>query len=107
MDMNQILDKMRATKDNSLYYECSLELFSNFDFITEVINIFCDDFDFIDEVAEAYVKFIPEEEIPSHPEYMELCILLGQYIPLEHPNYEFYTTRLENYYCTFLLYLYI
>ena len=69
------------------------------------MNIFCDDFDFIDEVAEAYVQFIPEGEIPSHPEYMELCILLGQYVPSEHPNYEFYTTRLENYYCTFLLYL--
>ena len=103
--MNQILDKMRATKDKSLYYECSLELFSNFDFITEVMNIFCDDFEFIDDVAESYVKYIPEENINGNPEYIELCILLGQYVPKGHPRYEFYTNRLDGIYSIFFLHV--
>ena len=40
-----------------------------------------DDFDFVDEVAEQYVKFIPEEDISSNPQFIELCMLLGQYVP--------------------------
>ena len=105
MEMNQILDEMRRTKNKNLYYECSLELYCNFDFITEVINIFCDDFDFIDEVAERYVKFIPEEDINSNPEFIELCMLLGQYVPEGHHYYEFYTNRLNGIYSMFLLHV--
>lgn len=103
--MNQILEEMRRTKNKNLYYECSLELFCNFDFITEVINIFYYDFDFIDEVAESYVKYIPEEDINSNPEYIELCMLLGQYVPKEHPYYDFYTNRLNGIYSVFLLHV--
>lgn len=105
MEKNQILDEMRRTRNKNLYYECSLELYCNFDFITEVINIFCDDFDFIDEVAESYVKYIPAEDINSNPEYIELCMLLGQYVPKGHPYYEFYTNRLDGIYSIFLLHV--
>ena len=56
MEMNQILDEMRRTKNKNLYYECSLELYCNFDFITEVINIFCDDFDFVSIFSRLYLK---------------------------------------------------
>ena len=105
MEKKQLLEKMRLTKDKDLYFNCSLELFSNFDFITEVIKIFKDDFDFIDEVAERYVKFIPEEDINSNPEYIELCMLLGQYVPEGHQYYEFYTNRLNGIYSIFLLHV--
>ncbi len=105
MKMKQILEKMKLTKDKNLYYECSLELFCNFDFITEVIKIFKDDFDFIDEVAESYVKYIPADEINSNPQYIELCMLLGQYVPEGHPYYEFYTNRLDTTYSMFLLHV--
>ena len=105
MDNKQLLEKMRTTKDKDLYYECSLEQFCNFDFITEVIKIYKDDFDFIDEVAERYVKFIPEEDINSNSEYIELCMLLGQYVPEGHQYYEFYTNRLNGIYSMFLLHV--
>mgnify|MGYP003414009113 CR=1 FL=1 len=32
MEKKQLLEKMRLTKDKGLYFNCSLELFSNFDF---------------------------------------------------------------------------
>ena len=105
MENKQLLEKMRRTKDKDLYYECSLEQFCNFDFIIEVIKIYKDDFDFIDEVAERYVKFIPEEDINGNPEYIELCMLLGQYVPKEHPFYSFYTSRLDGIYSVFLLHV--
>ena len=105
MEKMQLLNRIRVTKDKDLYYGCSLDLLSDFDFITEVIKIFKDDFDFIDEVAESYVKYIPEEDINSNPEYIELCMLLGQYVPEGHQYYEFYTNRLDNIYSMFLLHV--
>jgi hypothetical protein len=105
MDNKQLLDKMRVTKDKNLYYECYLDQFANFDFIVEVIKIFKDDFDFIDEVAERYVKYIPEENINANPQYIELCMLLGQYVPEGHQYYEFYTNRLNGIYSIFLLHV--
>lgn len=105
MNKMQLLDKMRATKDKELYYGCSLELYCDFDFITEVIKIFHDDFDFIDEVAEGYVKYIPEEDINGNPEYIELCMLLGQYVPEGHHYYDFYKNRLDGIYSIFLLHV--
>ena len=105
MEINPRLEEMRKTKDKNLYYECPFDLYSNFDFIIEVINIFCDDFDFIDEVAERYVKYIPAEDINSNPEYIELCMLLGQYVPKGHYYYDFYTNRLESIYNMFLLHV--
>lgn len=105
MEKKQILEKMRLTKDKNLYYECSLEQVCDFNFITEIINIFKDDFDFVDEVAENYVKFIPAEDIESNPEFIELCMLLGQYVPEGHQYYEFYTNRLEGIYNIFLLHV--
>lgn len=105
MEKKQLLDKMRLTKDKSLYDECPVDLLSDFDFITEVIKIYKDDFDFVDEVAEQYVKFIPEEDINSNPRFIELCMLLGQYVPEGHPSYNFYTTRLDGIYSMFLLHV--
>lgn len=105
MEKMQILEKMRLTKDKNLYYECSLEQVCDFNFITEIINIFKDDFDFVDEVAENYVKFIPEDGIESNPEFIELCMLLGQYVPEGHQYYEFYTNRLNGIYSIFLLHV--
>lgn len=105
MEKVDLLKKMRTFKNKNLYYECSEELKRDFDFITEVINIFKDDFDFIDEVAESYVKYIPAEDINSNPEYIELCMLLGQYVPEGHPYYEFYTNRLNGIYSIFLLHV--
>lgn len=100
-----LLNKMRTLKDKNLYFDCSDELKQDFDFITEVINIFSDDFDFIDEVAESYVKYIPVEDINGNPEYIELCMLLGQYVSEGHPYYEFYTNRLNGIYSIFLLHV--
>lgn len=105
MEKVDLLKRMRAFKDKSLYFECSLELKKDFDFITEVIKIYKDDFDFVDEVAESYVKYIPEEDIESNPEYIELCMLLGQFVPEEHQYYEFYTNRLNGIYSLFLLHV--
>ena len=90
-----LLNKMRILKDKNLYFDCSDDLKQDFDFITEVIKIFRDDFDFIDEVAESYVKYLPVDELESHPEYLELCILLGQFVTEEHQCYGFYTERLN------------
>lgn len=100
-----LLNKMRELKDKNLYFECSDELKRDFDFITEVINIYKDDFDFVDDVAESYVKFIPEEDIEGNPEYIELCMLLGQYVPEGHCRYELYTNRLAGIYNMFLLHV--
>ena len=105
MEKKQLLEKMRLTKDKNLYYDCSSALLSNFDFITEVIKIYKDDFDFVDEVAEKYVKFIPEEDINGNPEYIELCMLLGQFVPEGHQYYDFYTNRLNGIYSIFLLHV--
>ncbi len=105
MDAQEILIKMKKSLDVNLYYECSEELKRNFDFITEVIKIYKDDFDFVDEVAESYVKYIPEEDINGNPKYIELCMLLGQYVPKGHSYYEFYTSRLDNIYSMFLLHV--
>ena len=105
MEKVDLLKRMRVSKDTSLYYNSSEELKKDFDFITEVINIFKDDFDFIDEVAESYVKYIPEEDINGNPEYIELCMLLGQYVPKEHPYYSFYSRRLDGIYSVFLLHV--
>ncbi len=105
MDNLDLLKKMRTTLDVNLYYECSEEFKRDFDFITEVIKIYKDNFDFIDEVAESYVKYIPEDDINSNPEYIELCMLLGQFVPKGHHYYEFYTTRLNNIYSMFLLHV--
>jgi hypothetical protein len=100
-----LLNNMRTFKDINLYYECSEDLKNDFDFITEVINIFKDNFDFIDEVAESYVKNIPVEDIESNPEFIELCMLLGQYVPEGHPFYDFYKNRLDGIYSMFLLHV--
>lgn len=105
MEKVDLLNLMRTTKNKDLYYNCSLELLCNFDFITEVIKIFKDDFEFVDEVAERYAKFIPAEEIESNPEFIELCMLLGQYVPEGHQYYEFYTNRLNGIYSIFLLHV--
>ncbi len=98
-----LLREIKVTKNKELYYNCPAEYLRDFDFITEIINIFKDDFDFIDEVAESYVKYIPAEDINENPEYVELCILLGQYVPKGHPYYIFYTNRLEGIYGILLL----
>lgn len=105
MEKVDLLKKMMVSKDTNLYYKCSEKLKRDFDFVTDVINIFKDDFDFIDEIAEAYVKNIPAEEIESNPEFIELCMLLGQYVPEGHPYYEFYTSRLNGIYSIFLLHV--
>lgn len=105
MEKVDLLKKMRTFKDKNLYFECSEELKRDFDFITEVINIFKDDFDFIDDVAESYVKYIPEDDIDSNPEFIELCMLLGQYVPEGNQYYEFYTNRLNGIYSIFLLHV--
>ena len=70
-----------------------------------MIKIFKDDFDFIDDVAESYVKFIPEDDIESNPEFIELCMLLGQFVPEGHQYYEFYNNRLNGIYSIFLLHV--
>lgn len=98
-----LLREIKITKNKELYYNCPSEYLRDFDFIIEIINIFKDDFDFIDEVAESYVKYIPAEDINENPEYVELCILLGQYVPKGHPYYIFYTNRLEGIYGIYLL----
>lgn len=105
MEKKQLLKQMRLTKDKNLYDECPLVLLSDFDFITEVIKIYKDDFYFVDEVAEQYVKFIPEENINSNPQFIELCMLLGQFVPQDHSSYEFYTSRLDGIYRMFLLHV--
>lgn len=105
MEKVDLLNKMRTFKNKNLYFECSEELKKDFDFITEVIKIYKDDFDFVDEVAEEYVKYIPSEEIESNPEFIELCMLLGQYVPEGHQYYEFYTNRLNGIYSIFLLHV--
>ena len=105
MEKNELLRLMKISKNTTLYYECSEELKKDFNFVTEVIKIYKDNFSFIDEVAESYVKYIPEEDIESNPYYIELCMLLGQYVPKEHQYYEFYTNRLDGIYKMFLLHV--
>ena len=95
MGIKEILINLEASRDKEIYYSCPEELKSNFYFIVEVIEIFKDDFDFIMEVAESYLKYIPKEEIENSKEYLELSILLGENVPEGHPYYEYYKVILE------------
>lgn len=105
-DKKELLRIMTLIKDRNLYYECPEEYKNDYDFLTKVIEIYKDDFAFVEEIAEAYVKKnIPAEEMESNEEYVELCMLMGMYVPEDYPVYEFYKERLEGIYKYFLLHV--
>ncbi len=103
MEKDLLLKQMQLSRDKNLFYDCSSELKNDFDFVTEVMKIFKDDFDFIDEIAEDFYRGVSVDDIQNSREFLELSILLGQFVPEGHPYYELYTSRLNGIYNTYLM----
>lgn len=98
--MNKILllKDIRDTKDKNLYFTYRRELNSNFYSFVEVIKIFKDDFKFIFEIAEDYLQDV----VNADYRFIELSILLAEFVPEDSEWYELCKNRLDGIYSAFL-----
>lgn len=90
-DYEFMMEVISYTKDKNMYALCSDSVKNNYMFIRFLVETFHDDFDFIAELANEYLKDIDHDDIT----YKELTVLVSQYADKNNTGYNFYKFKLN------------
>ncbi len=73
-DYEFMIEVIKHTKDKNLYNLCSDEVKKNYNFVKFIVETFKNDFNFIVDVGNNYLKTVDEDDINAH----ELTILISK-----------------------------